>query len=214
MRTHPAAPAAPPALLEVAARLPIAASLIVQALGAADRKALRAAHPLLLTATAREVTKLEADVGYGEDAALSPLRWPALRELTLKGSVDALWPSGAQVWERLEVLVVEDELIECCYAEQEKDSSEEEHDKKDRVDALAAAAPRMPKLRVLRIENCWEDSTRVVAALFRTTRWPSLEELELSVHGSDAYPVGPRKTFMARSWPARSRRPAGGSRGS
>ena len=143
---------APPALLDVlACELP--ASLIVQALGSADRKALRAAHSTLLAAVAREVTKLKVKAYGGATAALTPRRWPALRELALQGSAEPLRPSGTQVWERLEELVVEDDSFGC--GEQEEDSSENDE---DRVHALAAAAPRMPKLRVLRIENCWADS--------------------------------------------------------
>ena len=65
----PAAPAAALTLLDVVAHAPGAAALIVRALTQDERKALRAAHPLLLRAVADEVTKLS--VG-DEEAALCP----------------------------------------------------------------------------------------------------------------------------------------------
>jgi hypothetical protein len=91
----PPAPA-PPAvgLLDVAARLPGAAALIVRALGKQDRKSLRATHPLLRAAVARETTKLtirlrEGD-GGGEQPPLDARRWPALRTLALSaGDLEA-----------------------------------------------------------------------------------------------------------------------------
>ena len=188
---HPPAPA--PSLLDVVARAPGAAALIVVALGPKERKALRLAHSSLLNAVAEATKKLtvtlqieSATAAAAAGAAARPptaLRWPRLESLTLAGrlwSASDLDALGTARWERLE------ELCILCNTQVPVPGEVPPRLEPDgvkarsaRVRTLAAAVARMPALRRLRLGRFFssEEGARL---RFGGDILPRLEELSIA----------------------------------
>jgi hypothetical protein len=172
--TQPPAPA--PSLLEVIARAPGAAALIVEALRPADRKALRLEHSSLrdavdeatkkLTVTLQIEAATAADAADAADARPpTALRWPRLESLTLAGrlwmasDLDALGPAP---WEGMKELRIHEET---------------EVEVSDNEGVAALAGTPSFALRYLKM-NYWTigaDGLQTLAA----ARWP-LRELVLA----------------------------------
>jgi hypothetical protein len=130
-------------LLDTLARAPVAADLIVAALGPPemghlDRKTVRLVHPLLRDAVGEATTRLLFHLGFGAPARPpTPRRWPRFEELHFcSPDAAALEALGSETWGALRELhldsITDSEGLGVPSAR-----------------ALAATLRRMPALRVL-----------------------------------------------------------------
>jgi hypothetical protein len=175
-------------LLDALARAPAAAALVVGALErAADRCALRLAHPQLRDAVGDATTKLDTTFCAIDGSALRPptaRRWPRLEELRIWNADAAVSERlGAETWGYLRTLRLD-------YGRGA--GAPEAH-------ALATALRRMPALRALALGSLPIENAAAAlfsAAAARAT--PQLRSLALGA-GVKLAPAGAR-ALAAAGW--------------
>ena len=159
-------------LLEIVARVPAAAALILArggALSLEDRKALRLAHSELREVVNSVATVLKTRQEEGAPAAPPPtaLRWPALLRLELELPAPelaaALRALGAATWPFLHTLFA-----------YQTDTAPANMGVAA-VRALAAAAPRMPALTCLHLGHFFFGEAEVREMFARPGPWARLD---------------------------------------
>ena len=189
--TRARAAAEAPSLLDALARTPVAAALVVGALGLQDRRALRLVCTQLRDAVGEATTKLEADLRpWGEGAARppTPQRWPRLKELKIVGpNLVALEALGSETWDRLHSLCVQHRLFSSPHLDVTS------------TRALAAALRRMPALRSLEL---WGVLVKIQAAreLFCSSLAEALPQLRSLTASSSYLNPGIARALAATGW--------------
>jgi hypothetical protein len=184
-----------PTLLDALARAPVAAALVVAALGLADRKALRLVQPQLRDAVGEAATELEVNLSVaGAARTPTPARWPRLRMMFLEQTVasfdlETLEALGSETWGSLRELTFFQPL----------ESPEQFALDAPCARALAAALRRMPALRELNLMSVQlpDASAR---ELFRAPGANAAPQLDrLSVIDAKLSPVAAR-ALAAAGW--------------
>jgi hypothetical protein len=182
----PAAAEAPPTLLDARARAPAAAALVIGALDrAADRRALRLAHPQLRAAVGEATTRLRASAkGPAAARAPTPARWPRLRELAVSDpDAAALKALAAEGWGgALRTL-----RLDNLWGPRPLDAR-----------ALAAALRAMPALRALELGEVPLGGA-AAAELLGAARAAAARQRVLSANRADLSPEGAR-ALAATGW--------------